>query len=134
MAISKHRRWLRRCIAILATVVSIVITVWFITNLSNDESAAGVGRIYVSSFVVNGTDYGSGYYITEGPTWNEEYHFTDSENREFIFSNMDFCVKDTSKPQTSAIGLALQWIALLLLSAITFFFISWLVRSFVTDD
>lgn len=133
MAISKHRRWLHRCVAILATVVSIVLTIWFVTNLSNDESVARVGRIYVSSFIVNGTDYGSGYYITEGSIWNEEYHFTDSENREFIFSNMDFCVKDTSKPQISAFGLVFQWIGLLLLSAITFFCIAWLVCSFITD-
>ena len=62
----KARRyiWLYRCIGILAVIAGAVIAIWLLVDYVNDERIANSGKVYVSSFVVDGTDYGNGYFTS----------------------------------------------------------------------
>ncbi len=97
----KARRyiWLYRCIGILAVIAGAVIAIWLLVDYVNDERIANSGKVYVSSFVVDGTDYGNGYFKNEGSTWHPEYHFYNSESEEMVFFKIDRYVEDSSKVQ-----------------------------------
>ena len=92
-----------RCIGVLAVVASIVITILLFVDLVNDEKIAekieNSGKVYVSSFIVDGIDYGNGYFKNEGSTWNPEYHFYNSESEEMVFFKIDHYVEDSNKVQ-----------------------------------
>lgn len=97
----KARRyiWLYRCIGILAVIAGVVITILLLVDYVNDESIANSGKVYVSSFIVDDIDYGNGYFVNEGFTWNPEYHFYNSENEEMVFFKVDHYAEDSSKVQ-----------------------------------
>ena len=125
--LSNENLW--RCISagilIIGLIVSVRMFVIGIRERSVDQSANN--KVYVSSFVVNGIDLGSGYFTMD---WDEdEYEFVDATGNERVYADVDSYVEDEykmeeqSESQGSGIGLIVGSILILMGSSIVVFII-----------
>lgn len=95
MAISKRKLWLLCCVCVLVIIICIAGIVW--SFIDSSKNAGEFGKTYVSAFIHDDVNYGSGYFSIRGP--GEKYYFTDITGNQFVFSNVDYYVLDTSQSQ-----------------------------------
>ena len=121
--VAAKKLFIWRCIGVLVVVAGWVITILLFVGLVNDEKIAekieNSGKVYVSSFVVDGIDYGNGYFVNEGPIWNPKYQFYNNENKERVFFKIDSYVEDSNKVQSADFDCLMSSIAPMLSLIIT---------------